>query len=106
MQETPPRRVASLIFVTGPLDRSLAPLKYVAGVCALGHLQAFAGWLIPFQGRSLAIARAGPAVFNAGWDGPSQRYITGAIGIAIGLPFGSSIFLNELRGWRLFGFSH
>ena len=27
----------------------------------------FAGWLFPFQGRSLASALAGPAVLNAGW---------------------------------------
>jgi hypothetical protein len=57
----------------------------------------FAGWLFPFQGRSLAIALAGPAVVNAVSDEPAQRYITGAIDIAIGMPFGSLLIFNEIN---------
>jgi hypothetical protein len=58
----------------------------------------FAGWLFPFQGRSLASALAGPAVLNADWWKPAQRYITGAIDIAIELPFGPSLVFNDLTG--------
>jgi hypothetical protein len=44
----------------------------------------------------LAIALAGPALLNAGWDEPVQRYITGATNVAIGLPFQNLIVFNEL----------
>ena len=64
--------------------------------CAPGPSAGFAGWLFPFQGRSLASALAGPAVLGAGLECPAQRYITGAIFIAIGLPFGKMIYFNHL----------
>jgi hypothetical protein len=54
----------------------------------------------------LAITLAGPALLNAGWDEPVQRYITGAIDIAIGLPFMISIVVNELTALSILGFSH
>jgi hypothetical protein len=65
----------------------------------------FAGWLFPFQGRSLASALAGPALLNAGWDEPAQRYITGAIDIAIELPFTIVFVFNRLSDKTAFGFS-
>jgi len=56
----------------------------------------FAGWLFPFQGRSLASALAGPAVLNAGGDKPAQRCITGDLVVAIGVPFTLSIVFNKM----------
>ena len=66
----------------------------------------FAGWLFPFQGRSLAIALAGPALLNAGWDEPVQRHITGTFDIAIGVPFQDLIVFNELTVLSFVGLSH
>jgi hypothetical protein len=66
----------------------------------------FAGWLLPFQGRSLASALAGPAVVNAVSDKPAQRYITGAIDVAIGLPFRKFIIFIELTSRLAYDFSH
>jgi hypothetical protein len=81
-------------------DRSAGPvtgpLKGVAEAFCPWPSAGFPGWLFPFQGRSLAIALAGPALLNAGWDEPVQRYITGAIDIAIGLPFDFVIIFNKI----------
>jgi hypothetical protein len=66
----------------------------------------FAGWLFPFQGRSLASALAGSAVHIAGWDEPAQRYITGAFTVAIELPFRNRLVFNKLIGLGVYGFSH
>jgi hypothetical protein len=54
----------------------------------------------------LASALAGPAVVNAGWDKPAQLNITGAIDIAIGLPFRNSLIFNELIDLYHYCFSH
>jgi hypothetical protein len=78
-RETPLRGVAFLNCVTGHLDRSLASLKYLAGVFSPRLLQVLpagfshfrvAHWRLLLPGLLFSL----PANFS-----PAQRYITGTI---------------------------
>ena len=55
------------------------------------------GRLLPFEGRSLAVALAGrPVLLRLTGLFSSSRYITGADNLAIGVPFSTSCDFNHL----------
>jgi len=59
------------------------------------------GRLFPFEGRSLAVARAGcPVLLRLAGRSSSGRYITGAYNVAIQGPFGTLFLINNLCRFR------
>jgi hypothetical protein len=75
-----------------------------AAACLRHSYRRLPGWLVPLEGRSLAVARAGyPVLLWLVGRSSNGRYITGAFPIAIGVPFDVLFIINMLlRSWILF----
>ena len=77
------------------------PSQVESGVCFHRSVCRLPGWLFPFEGRSLAVARAGcPVLLRLAGRSSSGRYITGAYNVAIQGPFGTLFLINNLCRFR------
>ncbi len=96
-QETPPSSEAAFQCLRWACYGHWPPSQMESGRCLRRSYCRLPGRLLPFEGRSLAVALAGyPVLLGLAGCSSSGRYITGAYSLAIGVPFGYIIYFQMI----------